>query len=272
MLVYDRKLKTSVNEPEYKQEVLQFLYGSKIGRILLKTIFARPWFSKLYGLYISSPLSKGKIRKFQTLYGIKDGKKYKSFNDFFTRNLTFETASKENELISPADAKLCVYRIADNTKLRIKNSVYSIDELTGIKNTDFEYALVFRLSVENCHRYIFFDDGRTLLQKRIKGMLHTIREFEDGVYCKNSRFVTLMDTKHFGRAIQTEVGAMLIGKINNHNKKTFSRYVEKGYFEYGGSTIVLLINNIRPDEDILKNSAAGIETRVHIGERIGERI
>ena len=126
--------------------------------------------------------------------------------------------------------------------------------------------------MENCHRYIFFDDGRTILQKRIKGMLHTIREFEDGVYCKNSRFVTLMDTKHFGRAIQTEVGAMLIGKINNHNKKTFSRYEEKGYFEYGGSTVVLLINNIRPDEDILKNSAAGIETRVHIGERIGERI
>ena len=61
MLVYDRKLKTLVNEPEYKQEVLQFLYGSKIGRILLKTIFARQWFSKFYGLYISSPLSKGKI-------------------------------------------------------------------------------------------------------------------------------------------------------------------------------------------------------------------
>ena len=134
MLVYDRKLKTAVNEPEYKQEVLQFLYGSRIGRILLKTIFARPWFSKLYGLYISSPLSKGKIRKFQALYGIKDEKKYKSFNDFFTRNMPYAAHSKENELISPTDAKLCVYRISNDTKLHIKNSVYSIDELTGIKN------------------------------------------------------------------------------------------------------------------------------------------
>ncbi len=39
---------------------------------------------------------------------------------------------------------------------------------------------------------------------------------------------------------------------------------EKGNFAFGGSTIVLITekNAVKPDEDILKNSQAGMETRV----------
>ena len=47
---------------------------------------------------------------------------------------------------------------------------------------------------------------------------------------------------------------------------------EKGNFAFGGSTIVLITekNAVNPDEDILKNSQAGMETRVLMGEKIGE--
>ena len=55
--------------------------------------------------------------------------------------------------------------------------------------------------------------------------------------------------------------------------ESFRKGEEKGYFEMGSSTIVLMIKKdvIKIDEDILNNSNNGIETKVLIGERIGER-
>jgi phosphatidylserine decarboxylase len=70
--------------------------------------------------------------------------------------------------------------------------------------------------------------------------------------------------------VQTEVGALLIGKIKNNKKSTFRKNEEKGYFEFGGSTIVVLINkDIEFDEDIAKMNEQGIEIQVRAGERIG---
>ena len=55
-------------------------------------------------------------------------------------------------------------------------------------------------------------------------------------------------------------------------RASVKRGEEKGNFAFGGSTIVLITekNAVKPDEDILKNSQAGMETRVLMGEKIGE--
>ena len=47
---------------------------------------------------------------------------------------------------------------------------------------------------------------------------------------------------------------------------------EKGYFEFGGSTIVLLLQygKVRMDSDLIENSENGYETIVRMGERIGK--
>ena len=69
-----------------------------------------------------------------------------------------------------------------------------------------------------------------------------------------------------------EVGALLVGKIENRQEgKTVKRGQEKGNFAFGGSTVILMTQagKVRPDEDILKNSTQGIETKVRLGERIG---
>ena len=69
-----------------------------------------------------------------------------------------------------------------------------------------------------------------------------------------------------------EVGALMVGKIQNHYEHTqVCRGFEKGNFAFGGSTIILISqkNRVQPDEDILSNSLNGIETRVHLGEKIG---
>ena len=69
-----------------------------------------------------------------------------------------------------------------------------------------------------------------------------------------------------------EVGALMVGKIvNHHGPASIRRGQEKGYFQFGGSTVVLLLKKDTAllDEDILENSWNGIETVVKFGERIG---
>ena len=67
---------------------------------------------------------------------------------------------------------------------------------------------------------------------------------------------------------------MMVGKIVNYKKKNFKKGEEKGYFLFGGSTIVIIVKEdiITIDDDILKNSKEGIETKVKQGEKIAKRL
>ena len=62
--------------------------------------------------------------------------------------------------------------------------------------------------------------------------------------------------------------------FHHHKKYRVLRGQEKGYFEFGGSTVVLLVkkDTVRVDTDIMENSAEGIETVVKLGEKIGEAV
>ena len=82
-----------------------------------------------------------------------------------------------------------------------------------------------------------------------------------------------MKTKNFGNIIQMEVGALGVGKIVNRNINIFKKGEEKGYFRFGGSTIVLLFekDKIIIDDDIIANSAKNIETIVKMYEIVGRR-
>ena len=66
----------------------------------------------------------------------------------------------------------------------------------------------------------------------------------------------------------------MVGKIKNKDIKEFKRGDEKGYFCFGGSTIILLLkeNIIELDKDILENSLKNIETKVKLGEKVGRRM
>ena len=70
------------------------------------------------------------------------------------------------------------------------------------------------------------------------------------------------------------VGALLVGKISNDkSRRQVERGMEKGYFEVGGSTVIVLLRRGTAciGENILRRSRAGQETEVKQGERIGIR-
>ena len=264
---------------------LNFLYNTFIGRLFLKLLITRP-ISVLVGLFMNSRLSKCLIKRFIDKNDINvfeyDDRKYHSYNDFFTRKvISYKrpiNASKD-VLISPCDSKILAYKITKDLTLNIKNSYYSINSLVEddiLEDYIGGDALVFRLSTDNYHRYCYIDSGSKGKNYKIKGVLHTVQPISlerYNFYNTNSREWTILNTNNFGKVIQVEIGALCIGKIKNaHETHIFKRGEEKGYFEFGGSTIVLLFkkNTIKLDDDIYNNSKENIETIVKYGERIGK--
>ena len=70
--IIERKTGRVIQEEEYGQKAIYFLYHHFLGRVLLKLIFARPYFSFLRGLYYNSFLSKTEIVPFVEKYGLSN--------------------------------------------------------------------------------------------------------------------------------------------------------------------------------------------------------
>ena len=267
---------------------LRFLYRTAVGRLLLKPLIARP-LSKLAGKYMSSSLSRPLIRRFVKKNGINladyEDVRYRSFNDCFTRKIKAENRPIPMEadlFVSPCDARLSVYPIREDSVFHIKGSDYSVKGLLGGNEALTEkYAggicLVFRLCVHHYHRYVYFDGGKKGENTFLPGKLHTVRPIaleSFPVFVQNCREYTVMETENFGTATQIEVGAMLVGKIQNHHAEhTFSRGEEKGMFLYGGSTVVLLLekDTAMIDSRFFEATENDEETEVKMGEILGKK-
>ena len=265
--------------------ILRFLYGTFIGRGILK-ILTFPIISRAVGHILDSPLSvcliPGMVKRNNIDLSDYEDKKYESFNDFFTRKIKRSNREFDREpksFVSPCDAKLSVYNIDEKSVFKIKDSYYTVDDLLDgdISAPEYEGGLcmIFRLCVDDYHRYFYVDDCYEDGYRFIKGELHTVQPiaFEHyNVYKRNAREYTVLLTENFGTIIQVEVGALLVGKISNiHSGGKQLRGYEKGKFEFGGSTIVLLVkkDTVIIDEEIVNNSNSNIETVVKAGERIG---
>ena len=70
MKIKDRKTGRVIREEEDSASIIKFLYHSLVGRIFLKFIFSRIYFSRLFSIYYKSTLSKKKIKDFVNKYGM----------------------------------------------------------------------------------------------------------------------------------------------------------------------------------------------------------
>lgn len=281
----EKREKVLIQNSESKS--LVFLYNNVLGRVLLK-IMTRPFISKIAGCFMNSHLSslfiKDFIKKNDIDVSLYEERQYQSYNDFFTRKLKnnhYQIDLHKNSFIAPCDSKLTAYKINNQSIFNIKGSKYRVEDL--LKNQELAkkyqdgYCLIFRLTVDNYHRYCYIDSGYHENNIHIKGILHTVRPIaleNYDVYKENSREYTILKTDNFGDVIQIEVGALMIGRIkNNHQNYHFTKGEEKGMFEFGGSTIVLLVekNKIEIDQEILENTKNGYETIVKIGSQIGKK-
>lgn len=266
---------------------LSFLYKTRIGRTCLKFL-VKPSVSKISGRFLNTKLSSKMIKRFVKNNNINlneyEDRKFKSYNDFFTRKIAEGKRSideHKNAFISPCDSKLSVYNILEDSSFKIKDSYYTLSDLLDENEIYKDYinglCLIFRLSVDDYHRYCYIDNGTKSKNTFIQGELHTVQPIaleKYNIYKRNSREYTILHTENFGDVIQIEVGALIVGKIVNlHEEHSFKKGEEKGMFEFGGSTIVLLVkeNIVNIDEEIIENTMRGLETIVKYGERIGTK-
>ena len=273
---------------EKQNILLKKLYGTVCGRVILKALTA-PAVSKAAGAFMDSRLSVPLIKRFIKSSGIDTSqyvmKKVRSYNEFFTRRVKRGMRPIDrmpSHFISPCDSKLTVYKIGKSSVFRIKGSRYRVSDLIQndflAKRYEGGYCMIFRLEVDDYHRYCYIDSGTKTENTFINGELHTVNPIaleHYNIYKRNCREYTVLHTENFGDVVQVEVGAMMVGRIvNRHGAAEVVRGEEKGKFEFGGSTIVLLVQEdmIRIDDDILRNSAENIETVVKYGEKVAASV
>lgn len=277
-----------VGSMESQEACLRFLYKTFPGRVCLK-VLTKPFVSKIVGCFMNSYFSTGMINSFVKNNNIKlsdyEKCRYKSYNEFFTRKIKAGRRPinmDPNVFISPCDSKLTIYPIEENNVFFIKDSVYRLKDLVNgdpiYKEYEGGYCMIFRLTVDDYHRYCYVDNGTKGKNKFVNGELHTVNPIALGsynIYKRNCREYTIMHTENFGDVVEIDVGAMMIGRIKNHHEEhTFKRGEEKGLFEFGGSTTVLLVkkDQIIVDKDLLENTQNNIETIVKMGEQIGVKL
>lgn len=268
-----------------QDKLLEFLYTNIFGRILLKPL-VRQEVSELAGKLLSTNLSTVLIPPFIKKHDIRmeeyDTCHYRSFNDFFTRKIKSQARpieSNSNTLISPCDCRAAVYSIRPDTTFFIKHTEYTLRSLLRSRKLAerFEggYLYLLRLTVDDYHRYVYAASGKQSKNYFIPGSFHTVNPIANDhlpIYKENTREYTLIKSPSLGEIIQMEVGALMVGRIVNHKQSTeVQQGEEKGYFEYGGSTIIVMTkkDTVIPRQDLLKNSADGYETKILQGHMLG---
>lgn len=266
---------------------LKYCYCTRLGKPA-RSIMTKPFITALMGAYMDTRLSTKRIEGFVRRNGIDMSEYvecgYRCFNDFFTRSIKPEArpvSFDPDVLISPCDGYMSAYRISSDSVFSIKDSYYNVEDLVGGSEIAQEYlsgtCLVLRLGVENYHRYCYIDDGFKSRNYHIPGRYHPVQPIvvrKHPVFIQNTREYTVLYTKNFGIVTQIEVGACLVGRICNHHEAgVIRRGEEKGYFCFGGSTIVLLFKEgaVNIPQEVFDATSEGKEAIVKYGETIGRK-
>ncbi|CAL2102143.1 Phosphatidylserine decarboxylase proenzyme [Tenacibaculum sp. 190130A14a] len=285
----DRKSGTLITETPPGEGFLKLLYQNPFGKVALLPMVKRKALSSRYGKMMSKASSVKKIQGFVDKLGIdmneseKSVSEFTSFNDFFYRKLKPNARPIENGFVSPGDGKLIAFEnVSDIHNFFVKGRKFTLKEFLNSTSLAEKYKnaslLILRLAPNDYHRYHFPYEGIASDMTKIKGDYFSVSPYAlasnfTKVFCENKREFCELQTTDKGDVLIAPVGATMVGAIIETftpNSKV-QKGDEMGYFAFGGSTIVLLIDKekITIDKDIIKNTQNNIETAVKMGEKIG---
>ena len=291
IVVIDRETGEPFEEPVLGEKWIRWAYQDAKSGILERILFRSACISKLMGKWYDSSFSKGKIDAVIEELAIdvdefaQPKQSYRSFNEFFTRQLKpdarpFNTAPEL--IVSPADGRALVFPALDeNTFAPVKGYPFDIRKmLCGHADRFTNGALaIVRLCPADYHRYHFPCAGDITEYRCIAGALHSVNPIALGsgpdVFGDNKRSYTLIDTEYAGTICFMEIGAFGVGGIVNARcSGHVEKMDEKGYFKFGGSSIVLLFEpgRIRFCQDLVANSESLRETLVKVGQPLATAI
>lgn len=289
----DRRTGKIIIETPPGERWLKFLYYNPFGELALHSVVKRKILTEVYGRKMNSASSKEKIKPFvlENNIDMNESKKqideFISFNDFFIRELKEGARAidkNENTIVSPADGKILVFE--DLTKIEnffVKGDRFTLKEFFKNDELAKKYEggvmVIVRLAPTDYHRFHFPASGKIFENVKIEGYYYSVSPYairkNFRVFCENKREYSILKTKNFGDIALVEIAATMVGGMNQSFRP--NSYVEKGeekgYFYFGGSTCIMFLekNMVKFDEDILENSRKCIETKIFMGEKIGEK-
>ncbi|MDR2432879.1 MAG: archaetidylserine decarboxylase [Puniceicoccales bacterium] len=290
-IVFFNRYTNTVEEEEIVGELwIRLAHSTAIGRLATALLFKRKLFSVLFGKFASSPASSREIEPFIERYNLKSDSfekkvsEFTSFNDFFIRKLKPSArpiSPKSNTITAPTDGRHLAYVNMKNfSPFFIKGEQLSVEDLIVDKATAKKFTngsvLISRLSPIDYHRFHFpiaCVPNKTFLIRGEYSSIHPMAM--NGMidtFLRNKKTSTLLCTKNCGNILMVEIGAICVGSIQQTfvPKKPALKGDEKGYFEFGGSTVILIFENgrVQFSDDILENTASGVETYVLMGDEV----
>ena len=283
----DRATGERVVESVMGDKALRFAYETLLGRTLWPVLFGSKAMSAWLGRKYDSPKSRKDIPALASIPGCRAEEaekpiaEYGSFNEFFTRHLKPGARPVGEGVVSPGDGRLMLYLGADADRpfplkgaTRNLRDVFGPDGAPDVKGGRYDIAVI-RLAPVDYHRFHFPCDCRTPEPvKVIPGKYHSVNPIAlvryPDVYADNERQIVRCDAS-FGPLWLVDVGAFGVGTIvQTYAGDSHRKGDEKGYFKFGGSTVILIVpaGTLVFDADLVSNSAAGLETRVKCSERI----
>ena len=266
---------------------LVWLYNNPVGELSLHSLVKRKFVSSYYGGMMDSPKSVDKIEPFVAEYdidlSIAQKQEFSSFNDFFIRKLKKDARPinrDSNVVVSPGDGKIMAFADISDQDFIVKGYQFNVKEFLNDTALAEKYLdgslLIVRVCPTDYHRFHFPVTGKVLSATKIDGDYYSVNPIavkkNIEVFCINKREYVTISTREFGDVIMAEVGATMVGSIiQTYNGDHADRGEEKGYFKFGGSSVLLLFEKgkIIIDDDLLKNTENNLETEVNMGERIG---
>ena len=279
----DRASGERVVESVMGDRALRFAYETLLGRTLWPVLFGSRLVSAVLGRRYDAPRSKKDIAALAAIPGCRpeEAEKpladYASFNDFFTRRLRPGARPVGEGVVSPADGRLRLFLDADaDTPFPLKGATRALRAVfDGAAPAGRYDVAVIRLAPVDYHRFHFPCACTTEGPVRVvPGRYHSVNPIAlvraPDVYADNERQIVKCRAA-FGDFWLVDVGAFGVGTIvQTYSGDRHAKGDEKGYFKFGGSTVILVAaaGALAFDADLVANSAAGLETRVLCGERI----
>ena len=292
------KLYDIVNEKFIEENVpaesfMRFLYENPVGRFATWALFKRAFFSNICGIWADSKFSKGTINSFIKSNNIDVDEflfapsAYKTFNDFFTRQLKEDAINiaekgNENVISLPSHGRhLVVQNVSEATSFYVKGQKFNLAKFLGDKKLAESFVggdmLISRLAPVDYHRFHFAISGEIVARKQINGDLLSVSPIalvpRLSVFWENKRVLNIIDNAKLGYCAFVEIGATNVGSIVNSRKvgDVVERGDEAGMFRFGGSCVVSLFpkGRIAWNETLLEMSAKNIECYARVGTQCG---
>jgi len=269
--------------------LLKFLYDNPFGKTAILPLAKRKIVSSYVGKRMYRKSSTKKIKNFVSQMNIdmsesvKSISEFSSFNDFFYRKLKPSARPIGEGFVSPGDGKLLAFESPSKVhNFFVKGRKFTLAEFLNsevlAEKHKNDALIILRLAPNDYHRFHFPYAGKVSNVTKVKGSYYSVSPYALAgnfatVFCENKREHCTLTTADKGDVLLAPVGATMVGSI----LETFTpntqieRGSEMGYFAFGGSTVVMLVDKskVKIDSDLLENTKNKIETAVLMGEKIG---